>query len=144
MDQLANHLYAEGKLKEAEDLYKKVIELETKELGETHPSTLNAIATLAEIYEKDDKIEESITMQQRLLHFRETNMGVTHPKTEESREKLISLFKLKGREVEAKQVLTRKLKLLTERSPTLLPAGSPIVAAKNNTVDALADMLYGV
>jgi len=162
MDQLANHLYAEGKLKEGEELYKKVIELETKELGETHPSTLNAIATLAEIYEKDDKIEESISMHQRLLYFRETNMGVTHPKTEESREKLISLLKLQGREEEAKQVLRRKHKLLTERSPILSPAGSLIVAAKNNKVetltlagsptdpaknndaDALADMLYGV
>ena len=89
-------------------------------------------------------------------------MGVTHPKTEESREKLISLLKLQGREEDAKQVLRRKHKLLTERSPILSPAGSLIVAAKNNKVetltlagspidpaknndaDALADMLYGV
>jgi hypothetical protein len=46
MSNLATLLQDQGKLEEAEPLHRKALELRTKQLGETHPYTLNVQGNL--------------------------------------------------------------------------------------------------
>ena len=71
----------QGKLKEAEDMYRRALKGYEKAWGPEHTSTLDTVNNLGILYRKQGKLKEAEAMYQRALEGYERARGRDHPST---------------------------------------------------------------
>ena len=82
MHELALLRLAQGRYKEAEELFEQGIDFGTRELpGKDHPYTLRHVNGLAIIHIKQQRYEEAKTLLGRALEGRKLKLGEDHPNT---------------------------------------------------------------
>ncbi|KXH46325.1 kinesin light chain protein [Colletotrichum salicis] len=73
--------WMQGRLEEAEKLEVQVMETRKTKLGADHPSTLTSMASLACIWQSQDRWVDAIKLMRDCLHLRQQCLGVDHPDT---------------------------------------------------------------
>jgi tetratricopeptide (TPR) repeat protein len=81
MNNLANLLSDQGKLSEAEPLYRDVLRCRRETLGETHPRTLSSMNNLANLLSDQGKLSEAEPLYRDALRYGRETLGETHPDT---------------------------------------------------------------
>ena len=109
MMRLADLLSDQGKLAEAEPLYRRALAGKEAQLGEAHPSTLNTINNLANLLRNQGKLAEAEPLYRRALAGREAQLGEAHPDTLMSLNNLANLLKKQGKLAEAEPLHRRAL-----------------------------------
>src|SRR5947207_2357334 len=105
----------QGKYKEAEPLYQRVLAIEEQELGTTHPSTATTLNNLATLYDAQGQYKEAEPLYQRALAIRKQALGPTHPDTAESLSNLAGLYRRRGRYKEAGPLYQRALEVYEQQ-----------------------------
>jgi tetratricopeptide (TPR) repeat protein len=104
-------LYAnQGKLGEAEKMYKWSLRGYEKVLGPTHTSTLNTVNNLGALYKDQGKLGEAEQMYERALRGREEALGPTHTSTLDTVGNLGILYKNQGNLGKAEKMYERALR----------------------------------
>ena len=78
---LARLLYDQGKLSEAEPLYREALEGRRRTLGDTHPGTLVSINNLGKLLYTQGKLSEAEPLYREAVGGAEKNLGDEHPRT---------------------------------------------------------------
>ncbi|CZR43873.1 uncharacterized protein FPRO_13681 [Fusarium proliferatum ET1] len=103
-------LYADqGKLPEAEAMYKRALEGNEKALGRDHTSTLDTVNNLGNLYANQGKLPEAEAMYKRALEGREKALGRDHISTLSSVNNLGILYADQGKLPEAEAMYKRAL-----------------------------------
>jgi tetratricopeptide (TPR) repeat protein len=93
---LARLLEAQGKLSEAEPLYREALEHCRVTLDHQHPETLAAKNNLGNLLNKLGRLDEAEPLLSAALEARETTLGSEHPDTLVSMNNVAILLKAKG------------------------------------------------
>ncbi|RYP24058.1 hypothetical protein DL765_000786 [Monosporascus sp. GIB2] len=117
-------LYYDGRYREAEAPFERVVESRKTKLGADHPDTLASMANLAATYRDQGRWEEAEELQAKELEICTKVLGLKHPDTLSSMANLASTYRDQGRWEEAEklevQVLEiRKIKLGADHPDTL-------------------------
>jgi ankyrin repeat protein len=75
VNNLGNHYYSQGKLKDAEEMYQRALAGYEKALGPDHTSTLDTVSNLGNLYYSQGKLKEAEEMHQRALAGYEKGLG---------------------------------------------------------------------
>lgn len=75
MNSSADNARIQGKLGEAEEMYLVALERKEKALGPDHPSTLNTVNNLGNLYSEQGKLGKALKMYQRALEGFEKALG---------------------------------------------------------------------
>jgi tetratricopeptide (TPR) repeat protein len=75
---MARLLQAQGKLSEAEPLYREALEARRRTLGDTHPSTLASISNMAVLLQDQGKLSEAEPLYREALEASRRTLGDTH------------------------------------------------------------------
>ena len=75
---------SEARLKDAEPLLQRMLEIQEKSLGERHSAVVQTLTTLAGIYEEGGKNDETkyalaLPLYERALAIQQANLGPDHP-----------------------------------------------------------------
>ena len=106
---LGSLLQEQGKLEEAETLFRRALTVNERVLGTDHPDTLNSVGWLGSLLHDQGKLEEAEAMYRRSLEASERVLGGDHPGTLSSTNNLGSLLKDQGRLEEAEVLFRRAL-----------------------------------
>ena len=82
VNNLGDLLQKQGKLEEAEVLYRRDLEGRERVLGLDHPSTLTSVINLGSLLYKQGKLEEAESFMRRALEGHERVLGPEHPNTQ--------------------------------------------------------------
>jgi tetratricopeptide (TPR) repeat protein len=121
--------YKDGRWTEAEAAFTQVLEIEKRDLGAEHPSTLVSMNDLALTFWNQGRYREAEELILEVIDTRKRVLGQEHPDTLVSIGSLASTYWNQGRYIEAEelevQVLeTRKRVLGQEHPDTLLSIGN--------------------
>ena len=67
--------FQQGRYKEAEDLYEKVLVIQKKSLGEEHPHTLNTRYSLAIVLRNQGRYKEAEDLYEKSISDRKKEFG---------------------------------------------------------------------
>ena len=81
ISRLANLLYTQGKLGEAEPLYREAMSARRRTQGDEHPDTLDSINNLALLLQTQGKRAEALEIFRQELEVRRRVLGEGHPST---------------------------------------------------------------
>ena len=81
MNQVGRLLQDQGKLEEAEGLFRRALEGKEATLGAMHPSTLASVNNLGMLLKEQGKLEEAEGLSRRALEGKEATLGAMHPLT---------------------------------------------------------------
>ncbi|KAF6803649.1 kinesin light chain [Colletotrichum plurivorum] len=81
MANLAATYWNQGRWKEAEELFVRVMETRKRVLGEEHPSTLTSMHNLAFTWKDQERWEDAIQLLQNCVRLSGNVLGVDHPDT---------------------------------------------------------------
>ena len=95
VNNLAVLLKAQGKLVEAEPLYREALEGRRRTLGDTHPNTLNSINNFAMLLEAQRKLSEAELLYREAVSGAKKTLGDAHPTTVIFQENLDLLQKMR-------------------------------------------------
>eukprot|EP00808_Paulinella_micropora_P025534 g7102.t1 len=109
INSVANLLSDQGKLAEAEPLYRRALAGYEEELGATHPDTLVMVNNLAVLLKDQGKMAEAEPLYRRALAGREEKLGATHPDTLVMVNNLAILLSDQGKLAEAEPLYRRAL-----------------------------------
>ena len=117
-------LYEDGRWNEAEAAISEVLEIEKRDLGIEHPSTLTSMANLASTYRNQGRWKEAEELQATELEICSKVLGAEHPSTLTSMANLASTYRNQGRwkeveDLEVQVMETRKRVLGPEHPDTL-------------------------
>ena len=115
VNSLGGLLEKQGKLEEAEVLYRRSLEGRERVLGVDHPNTLTSVNNLGVLLEDQGKLEEAEVLYRRALEGRERVLGVDAPETLRSVNNLGTLLEAQGKLEEA-EVLSRRARLNKTKS----------------------------
>jgi hypothetical protein len=87
MSGLARVYYLEGMRQKASDLYREVVEAQSKVLGRDHVSTLYSMCGLACVYSRLFKKRAALGILEEVLQLQMRVLGSDHYRTLETREK---------------------------------------------------------
>ena len=105
------NLYAnQGKMEEAEAMYRRALKGYEKACGPEHTSTLDMINNLGALYADQGKMEEAEIMYQQALNGYEKAWGPKHTSTLDTVNNLANLYKSQGKMEEAEVMYRRALK----------------------------------
>jgi tetratricopeptide (TPR) repeat protein len=104
-------LNADGRWNEAEAAITEVLEIEKRDLGVDHPSTLLSLNNLVVIYQNQGRFKEAEDIQTRLLELNEKVLGAEHPNTLLNMNNLAHNYTQQGQWKEAEDIQTRLLEL---------------------------------
>ena len=135
MDSLAFLLYHKGEYKKAEGLYKKVLLIREKVLGEEHPSTAASYNNLAMVYDSQGKYKEAEELYKKALLIIERVLGEGHPDTAVGYNNLALVYDSQGKYKEA-EGLYKKALLIREK---VLGEGHPDTAVGYNNLAFVYD-----
>jgi CHAT domain-containing protein/Flp pilus assembly protein TadD len=126
-------LYAlEGKIVEAEPLFKHVVEIYEKSLGKDHTDTATSLNNLAGIYRDLGKYGDAETLYKQAIEIRERVSGKDHPDTVRCLGNLAGLYDLQGKYLTAEPLFKRAIATLEER----LGKDHPLTATYINNLAA--------
>ncbi|KAH8694330.1 hypothetical protein GQ44DRAFT_719472 [Phaeosphaeriaceae sp. PMI808] len=115
---------SDGRYKEAEKAFAKVIQVRKRALGAEHPSTLTSTANLASTYRDQGRWKEAEELEVHVLEIMKKVLGAEHPSTLTSTANLASTFWNQGRWKEAEElevhVLEMEKRVLGEEHPSTL------------------------
>eukprot|EP00808_Paulinella_micropora_P005050 g73321.t1 len=94
-------LEQQGKLAEAEPLYRRALQGQEKTLGAEQPGTLTSVNTLAGLLYQQGKLAEAEPLYRRALQGQEKTLGAEHPGTLISVNNLGVLLKQQGKLAQA-------------------------------------------
>jgi len=107
---LLGMLYVDqGKLAEAEKMYRRALQGYEKALGPKYTSTLDTVNNLGNLYKNQDKLAEAEKMYMRALQGKEETLGPKHISTLETVNNLGLLYKKQGKLAEAEKMYMRAL-----------------------------------
>jgi tetratricopeptide (TPR) repeat protein len=106
---LGDLYFGQGKLKEAEEMYERVLEGDEKALGPDHTSTLGTVNNLGLLYSGQGKLKEAEEMLRRALAGFEKALGPDHTSTLETVNNLGNLYEDQGKLKEAEEMYRRAL-----------------------------------
>ena len=92
MNNLARLLQDQGKLSEAEPLFRDALRLRRETLGETHPDTLQSMTNLARLLQAQGKLREAQPLFREALRGRRDVLGKEHADTLTSMTQLAQLL----------------------------------------------------
>jgi len=107
MHELAALYKRQGRHRQAEELYLKVLELRRRVLGDEHARTLQSMRGLADLYKRQGRYEDAHTMHVRAYEGRRRSLGPSHPSTAASLYDLACVSALSGSPAEAVDYLSR-------------------------------------
>lgn len=110
MTSLANSLRKQGRVVEAEPIYKQCLELREQALGPDHASTLSSLNNYASICQLLHHNDDAERMHKICLDLRTKTLGWDHPNTMASIYNLGSLYTSQGRFAEAEPLFAELLK----------------------------------
>ena len=99
----------QGRLAEAETLFKRALEARERVLGKDHPDTLQSVDNLAALYQAQGRLTEAEPFYKRALEAGERVLGKDHPRTLQSLANLAALYQAQGRLAEAEPLKKRAL-----------------------------------
>ena len=124
ISRLANLLYTQGKLGEAEPLYREALSARRRTLGAEHPSTLNSINNLANLLADQGKLGEAEPLCREALAAYRRTLGHEHPHTLPSINNLAILLSDPGKLGEAeplhREALSAQRRTLGDEHPDTL------------------------
>ncbi|RYP37008.1 hypothetical protein DL768_010903 [Monosporascus sp. mg162] len=97
-------LYYDGRYREAEAPFERVMETRKTKLGADHPHTLTSMANLASTYRNQGRWEEAEKLFVQVMETRKTKLGADHPDTLTSMANLASTYRNQGRWEEAEKL----------------------------------------
>jgi tetratricopeptide (TPR) repeat protein len=109
MEKLAMLLNVQGKLREAEPLYRDVLRCRRETLGNSHPLTLGTMNNLGVLLKGEGVLGEAESLHREALDCQRTTLGNNHPDTLTSMSNLASLLETKGEHSEAEQLVQNTL-----------------------------------
>ncbi|EED11480.1 kinesin light chain 1 and, putative [Talaromyces stipitatus ATCC 10500] len=127
---VADCLASDGRYKEAEVLYKRLMTINQEKAGAKHPSTLSSMANLASTFWKQGRWNKAEKLELQIMETRKTVLGTEHPDTLTSIANLASTYRNQGRWNEAEKLEVQVL----ETSKTVLGAEHP------NTLISMANL----
>ncbi|KAA6408178.1 MAG: Kinesin light chain [Lasallia pustulata] len=105
------NLYADqGKMAEAEAMYRRALEGKEKAWGPEHTSTMDTVNNLGVLYKDQGKMAEAEAMYRRALECREKAWGPKHTSTLDTVNNLGILYADQGKMAEAEAMYRRALK----------------------------------
>jgi tetratricopeptide (TPR) repeat protein len=107
IDRVATMLQAQGKLVEAEALFREALDACRETLGDRHPSTLVSIGNMALLLKAQGKLVEAEALYREDLDASRETLGDRHPSTLVSINNMALLLKAQGKLVEA-EALSRE------------------------------------
>jgi esterase/lipase superfamily enzyme/Flp pilus assembly protein TadD len=120
----------QGRLLEAELLYKRALELREKALPDGHPDIATSLNNLASLYLVQGRLTEAEILNKRALQLYEKALPAGHPHIAQSLNNLATLYQDQGRLAQAEDVYKGSLEL---REKTL-PASHPDIAQSLNNL----------
>ncbi|CCD42655.1 similar to kinesin light chain 1 [Botrytis cinerea T4] len=99
----------QGKLAEAEVMYRRALEGYEKALGPDHTSTLDTVNNLGILYKDQGKLAEAEVMYRRALEGYEKALGPDHTSTLDTVNNLGALYSNQGKLAEAEKMYRRAL-----------------------------------
>jgi tetratricopeptide (TPR) repeat protein len=106
---LGNLYLDQGKLAEAEKMYKRALQGYEEALGANHTSTLNTVNNLGLLYRNQGKLAEAEKMHERALQGKEEALGASHTSTLDTVNNLGLLYADQGKLAEAEKIYERAL-----------------------------------
>ena len=94
---LADCLHCQGQYAAAEELYRALLSVQRRDLGDTHPDTLSTANDLACVLQDRGDLEEAQAMFEKVLAARRRVLGPTHPGTMATAECLAGLEAVESR-----------------------------------------------
>ncbi|KAF1960998.1 hypothetical protein CC80DRAFT_269456 [Byssothecium circinans] len=130
-------LYADqGKLGEAEQMYKRAMRGHEEALGPKHTSTLNTVGNLGSLYYSQGKLTKAEHMYERALQGTEEALGPNHTSTLSMVSNLGVLYYSQGKLAEAEQMCKRALR---GKEEALGPSHTSTLDTVNNLGNLYAD-----
>lgn len=81
----------QGKYKEAEELYKKALDIRVRVLGGNHPATASSYNNLGVLYDEQGKYKEAEELYKKALTIRARTLGEDHPETAAIRNRILTM-----------------------------------------------------
>ena len=85
-------LKTQGKLAEAEPLYRRALAIREEKLGDDHPDVAQSLNNLALLLKTQGKLAEAEPLSRRALDIFEQKLGAGHPNTQTVRENYQALL----------------------------------------------------
>ncbi len=139
--------HEQGRYRSAEDLYKRVLKDNEKQLGHDHPETLRTVVSLGNVYHSQGWHSEAETLYIRALTGCETHLGKDHLDTLAILEDLANIYRSQGRYVHAGKLYSRtfvgrEIKLGQEHPDTLRTIANLANNHRSQGQYAEAEVLY--
>jgi serine/threonine protein kinase len=136
VDGLASLLQDQGKLAEAEPLFRQNLEARRRVLGPEHPDTLTAVNNLAGLLQERGELAEAEPLFRQNLEARRRVLGPDHPDTLTAVNNLASLLEEQGELAEAEPLFRQNL---AARRRVLGPEHPDTLTALGNLASLLQD-----
>ena len=111
MNELGLYLQERIRFDEAEDLFRRVLALNEKLLGQDNPTVATCLNNLAELLRNTNCLSEAESMYRRALKIDESSFGPDHPKVAIELSNLALLLQATNRLSEAELMYRRALKI---------------------------------
>jgi tetratricopeptide (TPR) repeat protein/CHAT domain-containing protein len=132
LNKMAGTYYTQGRYKEAEPYYERVLAIDEKVLGADHPTVAISLSNLAELYRTQGRHAEAEPLIKRSLSILELAFGTEHPKIAISVNNLAGLYYAQGRYAEAEPLFKRSLAI---REKALGPDNPDLGVTLNNLAE---------
>ena len=110
MGNLAELLAEKGEHREAELLFREILQVERERLGPRHPDTLGSMQRLAGVLQDEGRVNEAERLAREALRLKREVLGSRHPDTLSSMEQLAIIWQLQGRYSESDVLYPELLK----------------------------------
>ncbi|CAE7616385.1 klc-2 [Symbiodinium sp. KB8] len=105
-EDFAEFLKERGRLEEAEELYRQVLESRRVKLGDEHADTMSSISDLATLLKEKEEWKEAEQLFCDKLKRCQSVHGTQHKETITATKKLAKFLKERGRQGEAEELLS--------------------------------------
>lgn len=109
MNDLAVLLTRQGRLDEAESLFKKALEVSKEKRGDENPETIEIVHNIGVLRREQKRYDETESLLRQALQGRQRKLGNDHPACFESMHELALLYKEQGRYEAAEKYLREAL-----------------------------------
>jgi CHAT domain-containing protein/Tfp pilus assembly protein PilF len=129
LNKKGEYFYNAAKYSEAEEFFKRSLEIREKKLGPDHLDVALSLNSLALVYKATGRYAEAEPLYNRSLEIRESKLGKDHPAVAVSLNNLAELYRETGRYAEAVPLYKRSLEI---RESKLGPDHLEVAVSLNN------------
>ena len=108
---LATSYEAQGKYKQAEEIWRKVLSINESAYGIEHPAYAESLQSLARLNTETGKYQEALRLQNKAVQVFELSYGPGHPKTATSLNRLAAIHLKLANFSEAAPLIERALRI---------------------------------